>query len=88
MTMKDFEFFKRNLNGCNGCIVECGYVDDVHINTIYVLASEGEYKIIKDNASDTYLVEYIPNFGSKELSVHLTMSGAIEYIKGGDKYVE
>ena len=79
MTIKDFEFFKRNLNGC---------IVSGNINTISVFAKEGEYKITKGNDNDTYLVEYIPNFGSKELSVHFTMSGVIEYIKGGDKYRE
>jgi len=79
MTIKDFEFFKRNLNGC---------IVSGNINTISVFAEEGEYKITKSNDNDTYLVEYIPNFGSKELSVHFTMSGVIEYIKEGDKYKE
>lgn len=85
MSIKDFEFFKRNLNGC---IVECEYMEGIDINIISVIADEGEYKIIKDNTNDAYLVEYIPNFGCKELSIHFTMSGVIEYIKGGDKYRE
>lgn len=81
MTNKDLEFFKRNLDSY-------AMVDGLYINTISVLAPEGEYKITEDNANDTYLVEYIPNFGSKENSVHFTMSGVIEYIKEGVKYKE
>lgn len=79
MTIKNFEFFKRNLNGY---IV--GWEDEggIYIDTIYVIAPEGVYKVTKNNANDTYFVEYISNFGSREFSIHITMSGVIEYIKG------
>ena len=82
MTIKNLEFFKRNLSGC---IVEgeCKY--GTHINKIYVLAQRGLYKIIQDYVSDMYLVEYISNLGHKEYSSHSTMSGTIYYIKGGNK---
>lgn len=83
MKIKDLEFFERNLNGY---IVESE--GGIYINAIYVLAPEGEYKIIKNEINDAYSVEYIPNFGSKEFSVHFTSSGVIEYIKEGDKYRE
>ena len=85
MTVKDFEFIKRNLNGC---IVEYEVEEGIYINTISVLTQEGKYKIIKDYANDTYLVEYIPNSGRKVHSRYFTMSGVIEYIKEGDKYKE
>ena len=80
MNNKDFEFFKRNLNG---------YIVELEGDYgIFVLAPKGEYRIIKNNANDTYSVKYIPNLGIKEFSVHFTMSGVIEYIKEGDKYKE
>ena len=60
-----------------------GYeVNWLDTDIISVTSDEGVYKIIKDMVSDTYLVEYIPNFGHIESSIHLTMSGVIDYIKG------
>lgn len=81
MTKTNFDFFKRNLNS-DTVIWETE--DGFYTNTVSVLAPEGEYKITKNTANDTYSVEYIPNFGSHEFSVHITMSDAIDYIKGGE----
>lgn len=85
MTIKNFEFFKRNLNGY---IVGCEDEGGIYIDTIYVVASEGVYKVIKNSANDTYFVEFISNFGSREFFISFTMSEVIEYIKEGDKYRE
>ena len=74
---KDFEYLKKQLKG-----YEINWLDT---DIISVTADEGVYKIVKDIISDAYLVEYIPNFGHIESSFHFTMSGVIEYIKGGDK---
>lgn len=85
MNAKDFNFFKKNLKDYFVIWVDN---NGFYVNTICVVAKEGEYNISKNDANETYSVEYIPYFGSKEFSVHFTKTGVIEYIKGGDKYVE
>ena len=77
MTNKDLEFFKINLDSYG-----------IHIDTISVLTSGGEYKIKRRNDKDMYMVEYIPIIGAKEFSVHFTRSEVIEYIKEGEVYRE
>ena len=79
MTNKDFESLKKQLKGCN---INC-----ISTVIISVATDEGVYNII-NNTDNMYLVEYIPNVGYSDISYHFSMSGAIEYIKGGDKYKE
>ena len=80
MNYKDFVSLKEQLKGYEfNCTVT--YI-------ISVTTDEGIYNIIKDTRN-MYLVEYIPNVGYSDITYHFSMSGAIEYIKGGDKkYVE
>ena len=79
MNNKDFESLKKQLKGYD---INCIVTDIISIAT-----DEGVYNIIKDTGN-IYLVEYIPNVGYSDITYHFSMSGAIEYIKGGDKYKE
>ena len=79
MTIQDFCVLKKQLKGYD---LKCIVTDMISVTT-----SEGEYKIIKDT-DNLYLVEYIPNVGYRDITYHFSMSGAIDYIKGGDKRVE
>ena len=79
MTNKDFQYLRKQLKGYE---FNC---TDTYI--ISVTTDEGIYNIIKDTGN-MYLVEYIPNVGYSDITYHFSMSGAIEFVKGNDKYKE
>ena len=79
MNNKDFEIFKKTFKGH-----KINWLDTVIISGG---GEEGVYNIIKET-DNMYLVEYIPNVGYSDITYHFSMSGAIEYIKGCDKYRE